>query len=90
MIIRTSCHDTPGGAWRWVLLIMEGGLTGTAGWCERGRDWHSRGVLRELRGRDGAPHAGTRLVALVVALLLAAPLTVLVWRAVAALLEVLL
>jgi hypothetical protein len=37
-------------------------------------------VLRELRGPDGAPHVGTRLVALVLALLLAFPLTLLVWR----------
>jgi len=32
-------------------------------------------VLRELRDHRGEPHAGTRLVALVLALLLAAPLT---------------
>jgi hypothetical protein len=32
-------------------------------------------VLRELRGPDGEPHGGTRLVALVLVLLLAAPLT---------------
>ena len=32
-------------------------------------------MLRELRGRDGEPHGGTRLVALVLVLLLAAPLT---------------
>jgi len=38
-------------------------------------------VLRELRGHHGGPHLGTRLVALALALLLAAPLTVLVWRA---------
>ncbi|HUR51570.1 MAG TPA: hypothetical protein VMZ11_05560 [Mycobacteriales bacterium] len=44
-------------------------------------------MLRELRGPDGAPHGGTRLVALVLALLLAAPLTWLVWQAVAALLH---
>ena len=44
-----------------------------------GPAWHSPDVLRELRGRDGGPHAGTRLVALVLALLLAAPLTVAVW-----------
>jgi len=40
-------------------------------------------VLRELRGRDGEPHVGTRLVALVLALLLALPLTIFVWRFVA-------
>jgi hypothetical protein len=38
-------------------------------------------VLRELRGTDGEPHAGTRLVALVLALLLAAPLTYALWPA---------
>ena len=43
--------------------------------------WHHRRVLRELRGTDGEPHAGTRLVALVLALLLAAPLTFAVWLA---------
>jgi hypothetical protein len=32
-------------------------------------------VLKELRGRHGEPHAGTRLVALLLALLLAAPVT---------------
>jgi hypothetical protein len=37
-------------------------------------------VLRELRGRHGGPHLGTRLLALVLALLLAAPLTLLLWR----------
>jgi hypothetical protein len=37
-------------------------------------------VLRELRGRHGGPHLGTRLLALVLVLLLAAPLTVWVWR----------
>jgi hypothetical protein len=37
-------------------------------------------VLRELRAHHGGPHLGTRLVALALALLLAAPLTVLVWR----------
>jgi hypothetical protein len=37
-------------------------------------------MLRELRGHHGGPHLGTRLVALVLALLLAAPLTVLGWR----------
>jgi hypothetical protein len=38
------------------------------------------GVLRELRGRNGEPHVGTRLVALVLALLLAFPLTIFLWR----------
>jgi hypothetical protein len=37
-------------------------------------------VLRELRAHHGGPHLGTRLVALALALLLAAPLTVLLWR----------
>ena len=37
--------------------------------------WDAVGVLRELRGPHGGPHAGTRLVALALALLLAAPLT---------------
>jgi hypothetical protein len=41
---------------------------------------HAAEVLRELRGRHGGPHLGTRLLAFVLALLLAAPLTVLVWR----------
>ena len=46
---------------------------------------HPEGVLRELRGPDGGPHPGTRFLALGLALLLAAPLTVLVWRVLAAL-----
>ncbi len=41
-------------------------------------------MLRELRSPQGGPHLGTRLLALVLALLLAFPLTVLVatllWR----------
>ena len=37
-------------------------------------------MLRELRGRDGEPHGGTRLVAVVRVLLLAAPLTYVVVR----------
>lgn len=37
-------------------------------------------VLRELRAHHGGPHLGTRLLALALALLLAAPLTVLLWR----------
>ena len=41
-------------------------------------------MLRELRGPDGGPHLGTRLVAIVLALLLAAPLTYLGVRFVAA------
>jgi len=91
VINRESGADSPGVSAPDVLLIMEGGsVGGTAGWCGTGEGWHSRGVLRELRGRDGSPHAGTRLVALVIALLLAAPLTVFVWRAVTALLDALL
>jgi hypothetical protein len=37
-------------------------------------------MLKELRGRHGGPHLGTRVLALALVLLLAAPLTVLVWR----------
>ena len=37
-------------------------------------------MLRELRGRHGGPHLGTRALALVLVLLLATPLTVLLWR----------
>ena len=37
-------------------------------------------MLRELRGRHGGPHVGTRLLALVLALLLAFPLTILLLR----------
>lgn len=37
-------------------------------------------MLSGLRGRHGGPHGGTRLLALVLALLLAAPLTILLWR----------
>jgi hypothetical protein len=37
-------------------------------------------VLRELRGHHGGPHLGTRVLALVLALLLAGPLTILLWR----------
>ncbi len=37
-------------------------------------------MLRELRSRQGGPHLGTRLLALVLALLLAFPLTVLIGR----------
>ena len=47
-------------------------------------------MLRELRGTDGEPHAGTRLVALVLALLLAAPLTLALWFAIRAALGLLL
>ena len=46
-------------------------------------EWHPRGVLKELRGPQGEPHLGTRLVALVLALLLAAPLTYVAIRFVA-------
>lgn len=41
-------------------------------------------MLRELRGRHGGPHLGTRALALVLALLLAFPLTALLWRVAAA------
>ena len=44
-------------------------------------------VLRGLRGRHGGPHVGTRALALVLALLLAAPLTVLLWRGMLAVLH---
>jgi hypothetical protein len=37
-------------------------------------------MLRELRGVDGNPHVGTRLVALALVLLLAGPLTYVVLR----------
>ena len=37
-------------------------------------------MLREMRGRHGGPHVGTRLLALVLALLLAFPLTILLLR----------
>ena len=40
----------------------------------------SGGMLRELRGRHGGPHLGTRALALVLVLLLAFPLTALLWR----------
>ena len=46
-----------------------------------------RSVLKELRGSHGGPHAGTRLLALGLALLLAAPLTVFAWRLVASLVQ---
>lgn len=36
-------------------------------------------MLRELRGEHGGPHLGTRALALLLVLLLAAPLTALVW-----------
>ena len=41
---------------------------------------HSPLVLRGMRARHGGPHVGMRALALVLALLLAAPLTVLLWR----------
>ncbi|MCW2498599.1 MAG: hypothetical protein JWN87_275 [Frankiales bacterium] len=47
--------------------------------------WDAVRVLKELRGRHGGPHLGTRVLALALALLLAAPLTVLLWRVGAAL-----
>ena len=37
-------------------------------------------MLRELRGRHGGPHLGTRALALVLVLLLAFPLTALLWQ----------
>jgi hypothetical protein len=40
-------------------------------------------VLRELRGPHGGPHVGTRFVALLLALLLSAPLTYVAVRFVA-------
>ncbi len=56
-----------------------------AGW-EAG-SWEASRVLRGLRGRHGGPHGGTRALALVLVLLLAAPLTVLVWRVLTAVLR---
>jgi hypothetical protein len=44
-------------------------------------------VLRELRGHHGGPHLGTRALALALALLLAAPLTLLLVRVGAAVLR---
>ncbi len=46
-------------------------------------------MLKELRGPHGGPSPVVRLLALVLALLLALPLTVLGWRALAALLSAL-
>ncbi len=46
-------------------------------------------MLREMRGPHGGPSLVVRLLALVLALLLALPLTVLGWRAFAALLSAL-
>ena len=43
------------------------------------RGGQAGGVLRELRGEHGGPHLGTRALALLLVLLLAAPLTALVW-----------
>jgi hypothetical protein len=40
--------------------------------------WHSGGVLSEMRNSRGGPNWGMRLLAIVLALLLAGPLTVLV------------
>ena len=37
-------------------------------------------MLREMRGQHGGPHLGIRVLALLLALLLAAPLTILVWK----------
>jgi hypothetical protein len=44
------------------------------------QEWDGGAVLSELRGTHGGPHVGTRLVALALALLLAAPLTYAGWR----------
>ena len=44
-------------------------------------------MLSGLRGGDGGPHRGTRLLALVLALLLALPLTILGWRVLTAVLR---
>jgi len=49
----------------------------------------ARPVLSELRGRHGGPHLGTRLLALALALLLAAPLTVFLWRVLSSVLDAL-
>ena len=49
--------------------------------------WHAGRVLSGMRGRDGGPNWAIRGLALVVALLLAGPLTVYVFRAVAGLLS---
>ena len=37
-------------------------------------------VLKGMRGHHGGPHAGTRLLALVLVLLLAFPITYAVWQ----------
>ncbi len=37
-------------------------------------------MLREMRGRHGGPRLGIRVLALALALLLAAPLTILIWQ----------
>ena len=57
---------------------------GTAG---RAGPWEAARVLRELRGRHGGPHVGTRALALVLVLLLAAPLTLLIWHVVSVVLR---
>ena len=44
-------------------------------------------MLRGMRGRHGGPHGGTRALALVLILLLAAPLTVLMVRGLLAVLH---
>lgn len=48
---------------------------------------HPGRVLSALRGRDGRPNALARLLGVVVALLLAGPLTVLVVRVVSGLVD---
>ena len=55
----------------------------------RRRAWQARWVLGSMRDRRGGPSAGSRLLALLVALLLAGPLTYLVLRALLNLLSVL-
>ncbi len=48
---------------------------------------HPGGVLGQMRDRSGGPNFGVRLLALVVALLLAGPLTLLVLQAAARVLD---
>ena len=52
-----------------------------------GGTWHAGTVLSGMRSRDGSPNWVIRGLALLVALLLAGPLTVYVFRAVARLLS---
>ena len=55
----------------------------------RHRAWQARWVLGSMRDRRGGPSAGSRLLAILVALLLAGPLTYLVLRALLSLLSLL-